>query len=133
MDKTATHHFPLKRADILLFAGILLLAFCCFAGYHLFFQKDGAAVEITVDGKSVKTLPLNKDTRYKIKTPEGHQNILKISNGSASITDADCPDKLCVYQKKISKKGETLVCLPHKVVVSVISSSQDKSFDGISR
>ena len=35
------------------------------------------------------------------------------------MIDADCPDQLCVKQKKISLKNETIVCLPNKVVIEI--------------
>lgn len=123
--------YHIRKGDILLFSGFLLLAFLLFVGYQFFFQKPGSSVEVTIDGKVTKTLPLTQDTTYEIISGEHQKNILIIKNGSASISDANCPDKLCVHQKKINKKGETLVCLPHKVVVSVISSEEEKEFDGI--
>ena len=43
--------------------------------------------------------------------------------GKAYMSGADCPDKLCVKQKAISKKGESIVCLPHKLVVQVTDGS----------
>ena len=51
-------------------------------------------------------------------------NTLTIAERKADMTDADCPDLLCVHQKAISKDGETIVCLPNKVVVTVISSEK---------
>lgn len=122
----------IHKNDLLLFLGILLLALLLFLGYQLFFQKPGASVKITVDGKLTKILPLNENTTYRIVSDNNHINILEIKDGFASVTNADCPDKLCVHQKKINKKGETLVCLPHKVIISVISSQEEKDFDGIS-
>lgn len=126
----------LRRGDIILLMATLILALLLFLGYRLFFQSPGAAVEVTVNGKVSKTLPLDKDTIYKITTgSQGnlHENTLEIQNGFASITQADCPDKLCVHQKKISKKGETLVCLPHKIVVSVISAHTNGELDGVAQ
>ena len=50
-------------------------------------------------------------------------NYLVIKDGYADITEANCPDKLCAKQKKISLDRETIVCLPNKVVVEIISNS----------
>ena len=44
-------------------------------------------------------------------------------DGKASMAKADCPDKICVNHAAISKKGETIVCLPHKVVVEVVDEN----------
>ena len=46
-------------------------------------------------------------------------NILVIKDGRADMTDADCPDRICVNHRPVSQEGETIVCLPHKVVVEV--------------
>ena len=46
-------------------------------------------------------------------------NTLVINGGKASIVSADCPDKLCVHQQEISKAGESIICLPHKLVVRI--------------
>lgn len=121
----------LKKNDILLALGILLAAFIIFLFYLLMPGKAGSTVVITVDGREETRLPLDTDTDYTIETNKG-TNHLEIRKGFASITDADCPDKLCVHQRAIRKKGETLVCLPHKVIVS-ISSDKAAEIDSISQ
>ena len=50
---------------------------------------------------------------------QGGQNHLVIQDGCARIEEADCPDKLCVKQGTVSESGESLVCLPNRVVVAV--------------
>ncbi len=72
---------------------------------------------------------LAKDQSIEIN---GGTNVLKIRNGSADMTEADCPDKLCVNQKAISKNGESIICLPNKVVVT-IESSEDSVFDAVAQ
>lgn len=121
----------LTKNDILLALGILLTALAIFLFYLLMPGKPGNTVIVTVDGKEESHFPLDTDRDYTIKTEKG-TNHLEIRDGSASITDADCPDKLCVHQRSIRKKGETLVCLPHKIIVS-ISSDTDTDIDSIAR
>ena len=41
----------------------------------------------------------------------------------AHVTDADCPDQVCIRMGKISKTGENIVCLPHKLVVQLEGDS----------
>ena len=48
------------------------------------------------------------------------------------MIDADCPDKLCEYQNAISQSGETIVCLPNKVIVIVAGDDEDE-FDAFSK
>lgn len=120
----------MKKNDFILLIVILILSISLFAGYRLFFFRSGDHVTVTVDGEIYKSLPLDEDTELTIPGTDGGTNHLEIKNGAASITDADCPDKLCVHQKKIENQGETLVCLPHKVIVQV-SSNKERKLDGI--
>lgn len=60
----------------------------------------------------------------------GGTNILQIKEGKADMTEADCPDKLCVHQKAVSKNGESIICLPNKVVIEVKSSEQS-AYDAV--
>ncbi len=128
----------LKRNDLILFGAVLSLSFLIFLIYRFFPATPGQYVVITVDEKQKKMLPLNQDTTYVIRS-DTSSNTLQIKNGYASIIKADCPDKLCVHQHKISKKGEMLVCLPHKLVISITSSdngtgqNSKEDFDGIAK
>ena len=59
----------------------------------------------------------------------GGTNLLVIADGSASVTEADCPDALCVGMGKISRTGQSIVCLPHQVVVEVGDESEEPGMD----
>jgi hypothetical protein len=77
-------------------------------------------VEISVKGDLYKKIPINSNTEETIdlKTDLG-ENVIKISKGFVQILEADCPDKICVKDGSISKPGQSLVCLPNKVVVEI--------------
>ena len=100
------------RNDLILIAVLLAAA-------GIAFGSGGYAV-VVQDGKEVATYPLNVDTSVTINSPTGF-NTLVIKDGKADVTDADCPDKLCVNQHSISYDGETIVCLPNKLVVKIVS------------
>lgn len=120
----------MKKSDLWLLAILCILSVALFAGYRLAFPHRGAFVTVTVNGEIHQTLPLQQDTSLDISGSEGGFNHLEIKDGTAYITDADCPDKLCVHQKAIQNQGETLVCLPHRVIVS-ISSQKEHSLDDV--
>ncbi len=88
-------------------------------------------VEIEVKGKLYKKLPLDNSSneRIQIDTDLGN-NIIEIINGKIRILDADCPDKICIQDGSISKPGDILVCLPHKVVISI--KGQNSETDALS-
>lgn len=107
----------MKRKDLILIIVLLAIA-GIFYGAQTFLTKKGQQVVVTVDKEVVLTKSLDKDQTIEIPLKHG-TNIIKIKNGAVSMTDADCPDQVCVRHKEITKTGETIVCLPHKVVVEI--------------
>ena len=107
------------RADILLIAGILLVG-AVIALVLLLGQKAGSRVEVRVSGEVVRSFSLDDAVTYEIVDPDGGRNILRIEGGKAWIEEADCPDRLCVGMGKISRIGQTVVCLPHELVIEIV-------------
>lgn len=124
-------HLSIKN-DLLLLILLLVIGLLIPLGYQLFHHTPGNTVTITVDGQLWRTLSLSTDTTIDIPG-RGGTNTLCIKNGQASITEADCPDKLCVHQASIQHNGESLVCLPHKVIVKVTADASDEDLDGIAK
>lgn len=83
------------------------------------FRQPGDQVVVEVDGKAWGTYDLHKDATVRIEVGNGGYNVLEIADGYAAVTEASCPDKLCVHQHKISHSDESIICLPNKVVVSI--------------
>lgn len=105
------------RNDIFLVAGILLAALLIFIIFKANLKK-GNYVKVIVDKEVKYCYNFNKDAEVVIKDGE-NVNVLVIENGNAYIKEANCPDKICVGHRKISKTGETIICLPHKLVVEI--------------
>lgn len=105
------------RGDFLLLAGILLFSLLFWLAFRIF-SSEGKTLAVMVDGETVMTLPLDQDTEQVIRT-EGGRNTVRIRDGKASCTEADCPDKICVKHSEIDTEGETIICLPHKLVLEV--------------
>ncbi len=93
--------------------------------------ESDALVVITIDGSLYKTLPLYEDLELTVPSENGI-NIVVIRDGSVWVSDADCPNQLCVDHHPISKTGEQIVCLPHKVVIEIISKEASE-IDSISQ
>ena len=94
----------MKKRDIILIASVLLIAVVLLLVVELT-KAEGARVEIKVDGKTVAEYSLTE-------------------NGTAYLSDANCPDKLCVHQGKISRTGEVITCLPNKLTVTVFGAKE---------
>ena len=118
----------IKKRDIILALMMILLGI---AGYGVIRlgQKKGSQVVIYVDQKEIGRYDLDTDTTKEIQTAKG-TNTLVIENGMAYVTDADCPDQVCIRMGKISKTGENIVCLPHKLVIQVEGDvGQESEYD----
>ena len=79
----------------------------------------------TADGEAI--YPLNKDGVFSLN---GGTNTLVIENGEAWVSEADCPDKICMGMGKISKNGEFIACLPNQVII-VVEGGEESPVDGI--
>lgn len=111
----------MKKNDVIVIAIIVVIALAVFAGVNFFGEqntKDARAV-VTIDGAEYGSYSLSEDKKIKITSEHGSYNILVIEDGVASMEEASCPDKICVRHKPVDKTGETLVCLPNKVVVEI--------------
>lgn len=107
----------LKRGDFCLIACLLLAAglmaaFFCFGPG----QKEGRVVVIEQDGEEIFRLPLTREQTIRIPSESGY-NSVQITPGGVWVAQADCPDQICVKQGKISASGESIVCLPHRLVI----------------
>ena len=100
---------------------VILLAVGGIGMLILFLRPDtvDGEVEIAVSGTIVETLPLSEDTRLVISGANDGENILVIEDGKAYMESASCPDGICVRHTPISKDGESIICLPNQVVVTV--------------
>lgn len=110
-----------KRNDAILIGIILILAAAAYIGirsYQTISTKEAVAV-VTVDEKEYGRFPLNKDVEERIELPDGSYNVLVIKDGKADITEASCPDGICVNHRPVNMQKETIVCLPNKVVVEI--------------
>lgn len=120
----------ITKKELILIIVVLSLAFLSLIFLRIG-SKKGGEVTVYVDGKVETVLPLNEDANYEISTKKG-KNLLCIENKEAFIKEADCPDGICVHHKKISLEGETIVCLPHKVVVEV-TKGDETEYDAITQ
>ena len=115
------------RNDLILI--ILLLSFAIAAGLFLYlFRGEGTEVQVTVDGETWGRYSLMEDSIVEIRTQKG-VNRLVIQDGEAYVEFADCPDGICADHKPISRTKESIVCLPHGVVVTVRGGEDGKDVD----
>ena len=118
-----------RKKEIIAVLVLVLVAVVSFVCIRLFAEGKGRSVKVYVDSKLSKTFDLGSDREYFIETNYGY-NLLIIKNNRVRILDADCPNKICVDKGYISKNGESIICLPHHVVVTV-ESDEEKTVDAV--
>ena len=110
------------RNDVIL-VGVLLLL-CAVGILYLFvLRESGNVVKVTVDGELYGVYSLAEDITEEIRSGENGSamNRLIIRDGRAYMETASCPDGICVSHRPIFRNGESIVCLPNRVVVTVFT------------
>lgn len=108
-----------RKADFILAAIVLAVALVCFCAYQFMHQTASDMVAVEVADSEYARLPLKEDTTLEIKSADGGRNTLVIKDGQAWVSEANCKNQICVHTAKKSQAGDVIVCLPHKVVVSI--------------
>jgi hypothetical protein len=117
-----------KKNDFRIIIGILIIAgiFYMVNQYRISkMDPDTLFVKINVNGKLYEKVSLNEEKEFRIETEHGY-NIIKVHDNGVEMLDANCPDKICVRTEFIDKAGSTIVCLPHKIYVEIISNREDE-------
>ena len=127
---------------------IFVFIFCLFIGIMagvllIITKRNGDFLTIRYDGDVIKTIPVAANTRQillfekdhcitfneeitaSIYTSYENYNVITVDNGKVSVTATDCPDKICKNHKEISKEGESIICLPHKLIIELGSYDED--------
>lgn len=125
----------MKRGDVLLISIVLVAALAFLAPRWFFGNNDKAepgrnlVANITVDGKPFRTIQLTEESQtIDIITERGY-NIVKVHDYGVEMYDADCPDKVCLGFGFITRPKQTIVCLPHRVLVEIASASGEDDID----
>jgi len=117
--------------DIVLIVGILL---CSAVGF--FSVQDlgiaGKHVVVEVDGRRVLEIPLDRDAVQSVRGPLG-ETVIVVENGVARIAASPCPLHYCERMGSIKHRGEIIVCVPNRVVVSIRGGGGKESFDGVTQ
>ena len=122
MTQTKIQNFIKKyRFDIIVVASLLILSLAVLLLVNLS-KEAGAYVEVTVDGNVAGKYSLAIDGTYSLN---GGTNTLVVQNGTAYMSYSNCPDHICENTGKIRHVGETIICLPNRITVTVIGDSDD--------
>lgn len=117
------------RRWALLIGVLALLCVIAIAVIHLY-RETGAEVHVYQGGALVDTFSLQEDRVARYKTSIGGYNVVTIKGGRVSVTEASCPDQVCVHHGPTDQTADPIVCLPNSLVVEVVSPESQK-IDGV--
>lgn len=122
----------IKKMDIVIIIGLLLLSF----SPNIIFAKtlskinDNKYATVKIEGQYYDNINLSANNEITLETPNG-KNILVVQNNEIKMKYSECNDSICVKQGNISKVGQTIICLPHELIIEIKGDESDKSNDMI--
>ena len=114
----------LKKQDLFLAAVLLFLALSALLARNFMTGPPAVTAQISVDGAVTNTLDLAKDQEITVASKNGGSNTFVIQNGEIWCSQASCPDQICVHQGKKQRDGDTIVCLPNQMIVTIIGEGE---------
>lgn len=128
--KTFVKNSRLKPWDLIII--ILLIAASFIPAVIFGIQRANDAPQakyalLKVDREEIKTFDLSpgKSYTYRYEDPDGDYNLIEVADGRIRIAEANCGDQICVRRGWASKDNETIVCLPHKLVIEIVDNGQE--------
>ena len=126
----------MKKTDLALILSVLAIAGFFYALYY-FTRAGGTRVDIFIGGELYNSVALNgQSAEFLIDTGCGFNavSIFSDENGNGvAVSDADCPGRDCVRAGKITKRGQTIICLPHRLLVRIEADAGEGEVDAVAR
>jgi hypothetical protein len=120
---------PLTTADRILIVVLILFAITSLF-FVSFLQTKGDIVQIFLNNQMKYQYKLTDEKNLIIKNQEGFIQIV-VKDKKVWVDDSSCPAKICKKMGKISKTGQTIVCVPNKIFIQIIGKNKEKYIDAI--
>ena len=136
----------IRKADIILFIVLVAIGLAASAALTLSHGEAGSSAKVIIEsgGDLYARYPLAEDRTVVVPAPKqiaadapeadpnnaasaqyDYYNVVVISSGTVSVTEASCKNQVCVKHGKISSPGESIVCLPNRLVVRIDNGSEE--------
>jgi len=109
------------RTWVILFAAAAVLL-GALSWYLLSRRTEGAVAQVIQDGVVIREIDLSRVSReysFVVESPDGGSNTVLVQPGRICISEADCPDKICVHQGWLTDESLPIVCLPHRLIIAI--------------
>lgn len=108
-----------QQTTLILTLVLLAVLAAAFLVQQQLLGREGAKAVVQVGGQGKQELDLSRDQEFWVGDPEIGRNLIRVEGGTVMVSQADCPDKICVHTGPISQEGEVIACLPHGVVIYI--------------
>ena len=118
-----------KNRTALILSGLILIIFLVSAGalwYLNTHEQSGTIAEIYQDGELIQTIHLDTVTEnysFTVEGEDGIYNVIEVHHGEIGITEASCPDGLCIHMGFIHSSSFPVTCLPNKLVIKIVNEA----------
>lgn len=117
----------MKRGDFFVAAAVLLAAAAVFL---LTKGQAGVWAVVTANGQEVAKLSLEKEQTFVYE--DQYKNRICTGDGAVWIEETNCPDGTCQKSGAIHFTGESIVCLPNGLVITIEGAAKTE-IDGVAR
>ena len=107
------------RTWVLLFL-VLALVLCALTAILLSRHSSGTVVQVVQDGVVIREIDLSRVAErytFEVTWPQGGSNLVTVEPGRICVSEADCPDQICVSQGWLSDQAAPIVCMPHRLMI----------------
>ena len=97
-------------------------------------ETAGATVVVSVDGEEVERCALaefpDADRQYSYNGYTLTVSLTETFSGEMGlrVSESDCPTQDCVHTGEISRSGQSIVCLPARIIIQLVGGAE--SADG---
>lgn len=108
-----------QRNTLILALALLAVLGAAFLIQRLFFSRQGTRAVVQMGDQEDRVLDLSENQEFWVGDEKTGRNLIQVKDGAVRVSQADCPDKVCVHTGPISQEGQVIACLPHGLIVYI--------------
>lgn len=108
----------MKKSDILFIVLAALLIAGAFLAFEIVSNSHGRTVVIEEGNEVVGSYRLSEDRTIPVQGPLGISTVV-IEHSEVYMADSPCANKVCIDMGKISEKGDSIICLPNRIYITI--------------
>ena len=85
-------------------------------------RTDGTTAQIILDGEVIREIDLSRVSEpytFVVEDGNGGTNRVVVEPGRICVSEANCPDGICISQGWLSDQDVPIVCLPHRLIIKI--------------